>query len=279
MFELGDGVGVFVAEGLDGLVVAADVAAEADAVAFLVAVAGAEVGDLEPDFDAVAEGEPAKVEGEGFGVEGEGVGGGVGEHWSDYRTRGACRSKRCEVRGTRVGGVWWLPLVPSIPQDEREEAWFEYGMWCLRPVLRYLRTSGKRRGSNMECGASSSFLRYLRTSGKKRGSRVQRWGRSTRAHSGLVVVAPGMSAADDACESWVLRPYGDLVPEGCGLRAETRRAAAGQAGEVIQMTGALGTPALPIAWRSSRLAEKAMASSGVSKSEVMVTSLGKSTPR
>src|SRR3990172_1553046 len=116
----------------------------------------------------------------------------------------------------------------------------------------------------MECGASSSFLRYLRTSGKKRGSRVQRWGRSTRAHSGLVVVAPGMSAADGACESWVLRPQRDLVPEGCGLRAETRRAAAGQAGDVIQMTGALATPALPIAWRSSRLAEKAMASSGVS---------------
>jgi len=23
------------------------------------------------------------------------------------------------------------PPGPSIPQDEWEEAWFEYGMWCL----------------------------------------------------------------------------------------------------------------------------------------------------
>jgi len=84
VLELGDGVGVFVAEGLDRLVVAADVAAEANAVAFLVAVARAEVGDLESDVDAVAEGEPVEVEGEGFGVEGEVVGGG---HWSDCRTR------------------------------------------------------------------------------------------------------------------------------------------------------------------------------------------------
>jgi hypothetical protein len=84
VLELGDGVGVFVAEGLDRLVVAADVAAEADAVAFLVAVTGAEVGDLESDVDAVAEGEPVEMEGEGFGVEGEVVGGG---HRSDCKTR------------------------------------------------------------------------------------------------------------------------------------------------------------------------------------------------
>jgi len=91
VLELGDGVGVFVAEGLDRLVVAADVAAEADAVAFLVAVAGAEVGDLEPHVDAVAEGEPVEVEGEGFGVEGEVVGGG---HWFDCRTWDGGRGKR-----------------------------------------------------------------------------------------------------------------------------------------------------------------------------------------
>jgi len=73
VLELGDGVGVFVAERLDGLVVARDVAAETDALALLIAVAGFEVGDLETDVDAVAEGEPVEVEGEGFGVEGEGV--------------------------------------------------------------------------------------------------------------------------------------------------------------------------------------------------------------
>ena len=73
VLELGDGVGVFVAERLDGLVVARNVAAEADALALLVAVAGLEVGELEADVDSVAEGEPVEVEGEGFGVEGEGV--------------------------------------------------------------------------------------------------------------------------------------------------------------------------------------------------------------
>jgi hypothetical protein len=39
VFEFGDGVGVFVAKGLDGLIVVRDVAREADAVALLVAVA------------------------------------------------------------------------------------------------------------------------------------------------------------------------------------------------------------------------------------------------
>jgi len=62
MLELGDGVGVLVAEGVDRLGVAADVSAEADAVALLVAIAGAEVGDQEADFDAVAEGEPMEME-------------------------------------------------------------------------------------------------------------------------------------------------------------------------------------------------------------------------
>jgi hypothetical protein len=69
VLEFGDGVGVFVAKGVDGLLVAADVAAETDAVAFLVAVASAEVGDLESYFDAVAEGEPAQVESDGGGAE------------------------------------------------------------------------------------------------------------------------------------------------------------------------------------------------------------------
>lgn len=73
VLELGDRMGVFVAEGLDGLLVTRDVAAEADAVALLVTVAGLEVGDLEADVDAVAKCEPVEVEGEGFGVEGEGV--------------------------------------------------------------------------------------------------------------------------------------------------------------------------------------------------------------
>ncbi len=41
MLELGDGVGVLVAEGFDRLGVAADVAAEANAVALLIAVARA----------------------------------------------------------------------------------------------------------------------------------------------------------------------------------------------------------------------------------------------
>src|SRR5439155_1129489 len=71
MLELGDGVGVLVAEGVDRLGVAADVSAEADAVALLVAIAGAEVGDQEADFDAVAEGEPMEMEFDRGGVEGE----------------------------------------------------------------------------------------------------------------------------------------------------------------------------------------------------------------
>ena len=71
VLELGDGVGVLVAESVDRLGVAADVAAEADAFALLVAVAGAEVGDLKADVDAVAESEPLEVKGDGIGVEGE----------------------------------------------------------------------------------------------------------------------------------------------------------------------------------------------------------------
>ena len=98
VLELGDGVGVFVAEGLDGLLVAADVAAEADAVAFLVAVAGAEVGDLESHGDAVAEGEPVGVCLDGVGVEGEGVGGG---HGPIVLTRVRAGGKRPEVGGQR----------------------------------------------------------------------------------------------------------------------------------------------------------------------------------
>ena len=78
VFELGDGVCVLVAEGVDRLVVAADVATEPDAVALLVAVAGAEVGDLEAYFDAVTDGEPVQVEGEHLGVEGEILVGGHG---------------------------------------------------------------------------------------------------------------------------------------------------------------------------------------------------------
>jgi hypothetical protein len=39
VLEFGDGVGVLMAEGLDRLIVAGDVAGEADAVAFLIAVA------------------------------------------------------------------------------------------------------------------------------------------------------------------------------------------------------------------------------------------------
>ena len=78
VLELGDGVGVFVAEGLDRLVVAGDVAREADAVAFLVAVAGLKIGDLKTDFDAVAKGEPAEVEGKDVEVEGESF---VGQLW------------------------------------------------------------------------------------------------------------------------------------------------------------------------------------------------------
>jgi len=74
VFELGDGVGVFVAERVDRLRIVAEVAAQADAVALLVAVAGAEVGDLEPDVDAIAEGEPVEVNGDGIRVEGEWVG-------------------------------------------------------------------------------------------------------------------------------------------------------------------------------------------------------------
>ena len=108
VFEFGDGVGVFVAEGLDRLFVAADVTAEPDAVAFLVAVAGAEVGDLEPDVDAVAEGEPVEVEDDGVEAKGEGV---VGGHWSDRRTRGCMggvRGERCEGERGVVA-----PLVPS----------------------------------------------------------------------------------------------------------------------------------------------------------------------
>jgi hypothetical protein len=73
MLELCNGVGVFVAKCLDSLLVARDVAAEADAVAFLVAVAGLEGGDLKAHLDAVAEGEPVEVEGDGFGVERERV--------------------------------------------------------------------------------------------------------------------------------------------------------------------------------------------------------------
>jgi hypothetical protein len=46
VLEFGDGVGVFVADGLDGLIVAGDVAGETNAIALLVAVAGFEVGDL-----------------------------------------------------------------------------------------------------------------------------------------------------------------------------------------------------------------------------------------
>jgi hypothetical protein len=74
VLELGDCVGVFVAEGLEGLVVAADVAAQADAVAFLVAVAGAEVGDLEPDFDAVAEVSQLRWRVRAFGLKAREVG-------------------------------------------------------------------------------------------------------------------------------------------------------------------------------------------------------------
>jgi len=77
VFELGDGVGVFVAERVDRLRIVAEVAAQADAVALLVAVAGAEVGDLEADVDAIAEGEPIEVEVDSFGAEGEIV---VGAH-------------------------------------------------------------------------------------------------------------------------------------------------------------------------------------------------------
>jgi hypothetical protein len=73
VFELGDGVSVFVAEGLDGLLVARDVAAEANAIALLVTIAGLEIGDLQPDFDAIAESEPVEMKGEGIRVEGEDV--------------------------------------------------------------------------------------------------------------------------------------------------------------------------------------------------------------
>ena len=76
VLELCDGVGVFVAEGIDRLGVAADVAAEADAVALLVAVAGAQIGDLEAHLDAVAKGKPVEVQVDGFGAEGEAVAGG-----------------------------------------------------------------------------------------------------------------------------------------------------------------------------------------------------------
>jgi hypothetical protein len=96
MFEFGDGVGVFVAKGVDGLFVAADVAAEADAVAFLVAVAGAEVGEVELDVDAVAEGEPGEVVCDGVGVEGEGVVGHVSLSVFVILAGGTY-----EVRGTR----------------------------------------------------------------------------------------------------------------------------------------------------------------------------------
>ena len=77
VFELGDGVGVFVAERVDRLRIVAEVAAQADAVALLVAVAGAKVGDLEAYLDAVAESEPVQVEIDGFGAEGKIV---VGAH-------------------------------------------------------------------------------------------------------------------------------------------------------------------------------------------------------
>jgi hypothetical protein len=53
--EFGNGVGVFVAQGLDGLIVTRDVAAETNAFAPLVAVTGLKVRDLHTDFDAIAE--------------------------------------------------------------------------------------------------------------------------------------------------------------------------------------------------------------------------------
>jgi hypothetical protein len=84
VFEVRDGVGVLMAERVDRLRIAADVAAEADAVALLVAVAGAEVGDLEAYLDAVAESEPLEVEGDGVRVEGKCLAGG---HTSKCRTR------------------------------------------------------------------------------------------------------------------------------------------------------------------------------------------------
>ena len=90
VFELGDGVGVLMAERVDRLRIAAEVAAKADAVALLVAVAGAEVGDLEAYLDAVAESEPLEVKGYGIGVEGEWVAGG---HTSECRTRRGGRRK------------------------------------------------------------------------------------------------------------------------------------------------------------------------------------------
>src|SRR3989442_1745302 len=123
----GDGVGVLVAEGVDRLGVAADVSAEADAVALLVAIAGAEVGDQEADFDAVAEGEPMEMEFDRGGVEGEvlvdghrfdcsnasgGVEGMGIEKWgvasSDERA-GVCPPRSLRG-GARLGARGWAPL-------------------------------------------------------------------------------------------------------------------------------------------------------------------------
>jgi len=90
VLELSDGVGVLVAERVYGLGVAADVSAEADAVALLVAVAGTEVGDLEADLDAVPQGEPVEVEVESVMGEGELV---ICGHASECRTRRVRRGK------------------------------------------------------------------------------------------------------------------------------------------------------------------------------------------
>jgi hypothetical protein len=74
MFEFGYRVRIFVADSFDCLLVARDVAAEANAVALLVAVAGLEVRDLKVDRNSVAEGQPLKLKVNGLEVEGERIG-------------------------------------------------------------------------------------------------------------------------------------------------------------------------------------------------------------
>jgi hypothetical protein len=88
VFELGDGVGVFVAERLDRLVVPADVAAKSNSVTSLVAVARAEVGDLKADLYAVACGKPGQVKTDSIKIEGEGIAALVGGHSSSVLTPG-----------------------------------------------------------------------------------------------------------------------------------------------------------------------------------------------
>jgi hypothetical protein len=106
VFELGYGVGVFVAEGVEGLGVGGDVAAEANTVLPLVAVSGAQVGVLETDADAVADGEDRQFAVDGCGVEGEGwvMSRGVGK--GEARVSGRWFGKGLSPRGRRVGSRW-----------------------------------------------------------------------------------------------------------------------------------------------------------------------------